>query len=396
LKELSSTTGLKRSRLRGAFIVGQLAVSAVLLIMASLLVRSLSSPQSADRGFVSENVFMASVSPGNAGYTKERGVDFFERLLQRLEATPGVVSANVAEVIPLTLSSATGRYQTDGAEPLSVNQNTISRGHFRTLGIPILAGRDFNVADRDGAPAVGIVNERLAQRLWPNESPVGKRLRSGKGPWIEVVGMVRDSKYVGISETPKLFLYRPIGQMYDPRAHQSLLIKTTSNPMTMLTVVRTAVDELDPAMPIFGASSLDETTQISLLPAKIAATFAGALGILAVLLAVIGIYGVVSYLARHRTREIGIRIALGARPSQVMWFVSAEVLRWTIFGLVLGLGVSLGIAQFAKDFLYGVSPADPVSFGGIALILTATAYAACWIPARRATRVDPTVALREE
>jgi predicted permease len=382
---------------RAAFVVGQLAVSTLLLVIAVLLVRSLTNAETTNRGFVVDNVLTLSMNLVNSGYTKQRGIDFYERLLRRLESTPGIVSANLAEIVPLTASSQGQRFSKDGGTSLEVSTNSISRGHFSTLGIPLLAGRDFSDADREGAPLVCIINQQLAQRLWPGENAVGKRLHSGpSAPTIEIVGIAGDSKYVGLGEFPKSFLYRPIGQHYPIRGQASLLIKTRTDPKGGLPGVRAAIQELDPSVAIFGISPLDKATEISLLPIRIAGGFASILGIVGLLLGATGIYGVVSYLARNRTREIGIRIALGAKPSQVMRFVSAEAMRWTITGLVLGLAAALGVAQLIKNLIYGVASVDPVAFGGIALILCATAYAACWIPARRATKVDPTVALREE
>jgi ABC-type antimicrobial peptide transport system permease subunit len=221
-------------------------------------------------------------------------------------------------------------------------------------------------------------------------------LRNGpSAPWIEVVGIAADSKYVGLGEFPKVFLYRPIGQHY-PRGQASILIKTKAAPMTAVPAVRTAVQELDPSVPVFGVNPLAKAAEISLLPMRIASGFASMLGVVALLLGASGIYSVVSYLARNRTREIGIRIALGAKGSQVLKVVAAEAIRWTIAGIVLGSAAALGIAQLIKNLFYGVAAADPVSFVGVGIILCATASLACWIPARRATRVNPTIALREE
>jgi putative ABC transport system permease protein len=394
LKDGAATTASGRSRLRAFFVVSQLAVSALLLVIAGLLVRSLTSAQTADRGFVTDHVLVASISLSNAGYTQERGIDFYERLLQRLEGSPGVVSATVAHIVPLTLSNSVGPYHREGGEPVSMFQNVVTRGHFRTLGIPLLQGRDFTAADRDGAPLVGIVNETLARRLWPGETAIGRRLRAGEGPWIEIIGLARDSKYVGISEDPKLFLYRPIGQHHESSA--SLLVKTHGDPTNALPAVRAAVQELDPDIPIVGGTSLERATNISMLPTEIAAGLASVLGMVALVLGAIGIYGVVSHLARQRTREVGIRIALGAEPSRVVRLMTREAVRWTATGLALGLVGALGVTRLLKDLLYGVAPTDPLSFGGIALLLAATAYGACWIPARRASRIDPLAALREE
>jgi predicted permease len=394
MKDGASTAVTKRSRLRAAFIVGQLAFSTLLLVVAAILARSLAS-QTADRGFTAEKVLTASINLP-VGFSRQRGAEFYEQLLRRLDSVSGVASANIAEQMPLTLSTSGRSYETESGEAFPVDQNVVSGGHFRTLEIPLIAGRDFSPADGASAPPVCIVNERLARRIWPGESPIGKRLRerNANSAWIEVVGLARDSKYTSITEVPKLFLYRPLAQQYAPQA--SLLLKTKGEPMNVLPQVRAVVRELDPDIPVFAVSSLESAAAITLLPAKIAAALAGALGIVALLLGAIGLYGVVSFLARHRTREIGIRIALGAQPSQVMRLVMVEVVRWTVSGLVIGLAAALTVTIVLRSLLYGVAPGDPVSFGGVACILFATACAACWLPARRASRIDPLNALREE
>jgi putative ABC transport system permease protein len=396
LKDGVAATGMNKSRLRSSFVVAQLAVSALLLVIAALLVRSLSSEETTNRAFVADNVLTASMTLVNAGYTKDRGIEFYQRLLERVEAAPGVISANVAEIVPLTSSNSGASYHKEGGADVLLSDNVVSRGHFRTLGIPLLAGRDFSNADRSGATPVCIINERLAQRLWPGENPLGKRLQSGNFPWVEVIGVAANSKYVGLVEKPRLFLYRPMGQRYDHHLPSSLLIKTKGDPMNVVPAIRAAVQELDPTVPVFSISSLSQATEITLLPMKIASWLASLLGVVALLLGATGIYGVVTFLSQNRTREIGIRIALGAKPSQVMQFVTAEAMRWTFIGILLGFIAALGVTELIKDLVYGVTPADPVSFGGIAAVLCFTAYAACWIPARRAIKVDPTVALRNE
>jgi len=396
LKDTSATAAVKRSRLRASFVVGQLAVSAFLLVVAALLVRSLTSEQTTNRGFNADNVLTAGMTLVNAGYTKPRGIEFYRRLQQRLESTPGIESVNIAEIVPLTASNSGGSYHIEGGSDVSASDNVVSRGHFRTLGIPLLAGRDFTDEDREGSTPVCIINERLAQRLWPGQNPLGKRLRSGKLPWVEVIGVAANSKYVGLVESPRLFIYRPIGQRYDQHLTSAVLIKTAAEPMSAVPALRAAVKELDPDIPIFAISPLIQATEITLLPTRIVSWLASILGIVALLLGATGIYGVVSYLVRNRTREIGIRVALGARPAQVRRFVTTEAMRWTVIGILLGFGAALAITLWIEDLIYGVAPADPVSYGGIAVLLSTTAYIACWFPAHRATRVDPTVALREE
>jgi len=281
-----------------------------------------------------------------------------------------------------------------------VYRNRVTPGHFRTLGIPLVVGRDFDARDRAQAAAVVIVNETLAHRFWPGENPIGKRLRefTDRGapphPWFEVVGVARDSKYATVGEDPKPFMYRPMAQDYTPAG--VVMVKTRGNAADALPLLRAAVSDIDPNMALFSVMTLDSATSISLLPVKVAATVAGTLGVLALILGAIGLYGVMSYLVRQRTREIGIRMALGAERGTVVGLVTGHGMRWTGIGLVVGLAASFAVAKLIAGFLYGVGPADPTAFVGIALLLIGTAYVACYIPARRASRIDPLVALREE
>jgi predicted permease len=406
LKEGAITAGPRRSRLRAVFMTTQVAMSTLLLVVAGLLVRGLMSAQTVDRGLVTDGVLMASVDLESAGYTVERGAAFYDRLRDRLEQTPGIAGANIADIVPLMLSNRASEMMKETTGPAAtgvdaglVYQNIVSPGHFRTLGIPLVAGRDFDAGDRTGAPAVVIINELLARQLWPNENPVGKRLRQRNGresfgPWWEVIGVARDSKYVTIGEDPKPFLYQPLAQAY--RAAGNILVKSKGSAMDTLPALRTAVGALDPNLAIFGVMTLDAATSISLLPVKVAASLTAALGVLALILGAIGLYGVMSYLVRQRTREIGIRMALGAHAGAVVRLITRQGMRWTGIGLALGLAASFGVARLIAGFLNGIGPADPIAFGAVALLLSATAFVACYMPARRASRIDPLVALRDE
>ena len=405
LKDGAGTAGPKQSRLRGVFLTTQVAMSTLLLVLAALFVRGLVRAHTLDRGLVTGGVLSASVDLESSGYAPDRGALVYEQLRERLEETPGIAAANIVDIVPLTLSNRANQMVTEGQLPGDsplVYSNRVSPGHFRTLGIPLLSGRDFDARDRAQAPAVAIVNETLARLFWPGESPVGKRLRErtgrkgegGSGPWFEVVGVARDSKYVTVGEDPKPFMYRPIAQDYTAAA--VVLVKARGAAADVLPAVRSVVAALDPNLPLFSIMTLDAATSISLLPVKVAAAVAGTLGVLALVLGAIGLYGVMSYLVRQRTREIGIRMALGAQSGAVVDLVTRHGMRWTAIGLVLGLAASLAVAKLIGGFLYGVGPADPMAFIGIALLLSGTAYVACYIPAKRASRIDPLMALREE
>jgi predicted permease len=404
LKDGAGTAGPKQSRLRGVFLTTQVAMSTLLLVVAALFVRGLVRAHTLDRGLVTGGVLAASIDLESSGYAPDRGALVYQQLRERLEETPGIAAANIVDLVPLTLSNRANQMVTEGPlrgkSPL-VYSNRVSPGHFRTLGIPLLSGRDFDARDRAQAAGVAIVNETIARLFWPGENPVGKRLRErtgrevegGLGPWLEVVGVARDSKYVTVGEDPKPFMYRPIAQDYTAAA---VVLVKARGVVDVLPAVRSAVAALDPNLPIFNIMTLDAATSISLLPVKVAAAVAGTLGILALVLGAIGLYGVMSYLVRQRTREIGIRMALGAQSGAVIDLVTRHGMRWTAIGLVLGLAASLAVAKLIEGFLYGIGPADPTAFIGIALLLSGTAYAACYIPAKRASRLDPLMALREE
>jgi predicted permease len=403
LKDGAATAAPKQSRLRAVFLTTQVAMSTLLLVLAALFVRGLVSAQTLDRGLVTDGVLAASIDLESAGYNQARGAIVYEQLLERLERTPGLTSANIVDIVPLTLSNRADQMVSEGqrerVDATLVYRNRVTPGHFRTLGIPLVVGRDFDARDRAQGAAVAIVNETLARRFWPGENPIGKRLRelTDRGdprPWFEVVGVARDSKYATVGEDPKPFMYRPMAQEYTPAGQ--VLVKARGNAADALPLVRAAVADIDPNMALFSVMTLESATSISLLPVKVAATVAGTLGVLALILGAIGLYGVMSYLVRQRTREIGIRMALGAERGTVVGLVTRHGMRWTVVGLAFGLAVSLGVAKAMAGFLFGVGPADPIAFIGIALLLIATAYIASYIPARRASRIDPLLALREE
>ncbi len=305
LKGIGSS-GPKHSRLRSAFLVSQVSMSVLLLIVAGLFIRSFRNAQSIDRGLVTANVLTASVDLETRGYSAARGHEFIRAIRERLQASPGVLSANVVDIVPLTLSNTTTSLLRDGDMPPArgeapatptIYTNAVGPGHFETLRIPLLVGRDFT--DRDGAetPGVAIVNETLARRFWPDRNAVGQRLHpvdDANGRAIEVVGVVRDSKYVTVGEEPRPFLYRPLAQEYTPRL--TLIVRTTDRPEAALTTVKREVTALDGGLPIFNVASMADATSISLLPAKLAGTLLAGLGFLALALAALGIYGVSSYL----------------------------------------------------------------------------------------------------
>ena len=398
-------SGPKHGRLRSAFLVAQVSMSVLLLVVAGLFIRSFRHAHSIDTGFTVANVLTASVDLETRGYPAAQGHEFIRAIRERLNAAPGVVSANVVDIVPLTLSNSTTFLLRDGDVPPArgetpptpmIYTNAVGPGHFETLGIPLLGGRDFS--DRDGAqaPRVVIVNETLARRFWPGKNAVGQRLHDAydaNAASIEVIGVARDSKYVTFGEEPRPFLYRPLAQEYTPRL--TLLVRTIDRPEAALATVKREVANVDGGLAIFNVATMAEATSVSLLPAKLAGTLLAALGFLALALAALGIYGVLSYLVRARTREIGLRVAIGATPGAVAGMVVRQAMTWTVTGAAAGLGLAFAVTRFLTTFLYGISPTDPVTFGAGALVLGCVALLAAAVPALRASRLDPLVALRE-
>ena len=371
--------------------------------MAGLAIRSVRNAQSIDTGFDTQGVLSASLDLETRGYDPARGRTFLRTLAERLEGAPGVVAANLVDIVPLTLSNTTTYMLRAGDPPPprgeapatpQIYTNATGPGHFRTLEIPMLAGRDFTHHDGDGAARVAIVNEMLARRFWPGQNAVGQRLRplDDNAGEIEVVGVVRDSKYVTVGEDPRPFLYRPLAQAYVPRL--SLLVRTTGSPASAVSAVRQELRAIDPDLPLYNVASLDEAISVSLLPVRIAGALLGTLGVVALALAALGVYGVLSFLVRSRTREIGVRVAVGAAPRVIAAMIVRQAMVWTMIGAGIGMALASIVTRFLGSLLYGISPTDPLTFCGVALLLTCVACAAALAPAVRASRLDPLSALR--
>ena len=396
----------QQHRWRSRFLVAQIAMSVLLLVTAGLLVRSVHQAVHIDTGFAAANVMTATIDLETRGYDEARGRDFIRRLAERLDAAPALAAATLADIVPLTLSNTASYLLREGdsvpargerpALP-AVYMNAVSPRHFETLGIRLLAGRDFRHEDDGSARNVGIVNETLARQFWPGKDAVGQRLRpmsedAGPEAVIEIVGVARDSKYVTVGEAPRPFLYRPLAQAYTPRL--TILAKSNDAPAAAIAAIKGEVRALDPGLAVFNTIPLAEATAISLLPSRVAGTLVGSLGLLALALAGLGLYGVLSFLVHSRTREIGVRVALGAGPGAVAALVIRQALTWTFTGIALGMTLAFAMTRFIGAFLYGVSATDPLTFAGVLIALAFVACLAAAIPARRATRLDPLTALR--
>ncbi len=391
----------RRSRLRSAFVIAQVACSMFLLVGAGLFVRSLLSARAIDAGFDPTNMIVMSVVPELQGFDETRGRNLYERLLTGVATVPGVRSATLAQSVPLGLGgsrrgTSIEGYQTQLGEDTETAYNVVAPRYFETMRIPLLRGRAFTEADRAGAPPVVIVNDAFARRYWPNADPIGKRISANgsEGPFREVIGVTRTGKYNTLGEDPRPFYYLPLWQEYEGTA--TLHVKTSGDPRALISPVRDAVRAVDAAVPLFDIKTMEEQMLVALLPARLAGTLLGAFGLLALLLASVGIYGVMSYSVVQRTREIGVRRALGAQTGNLLRLVLGEGMRLAAIGFGIGLAAAVALTRFAASLLYGVTPTDPVTFAGALGLLSGAAFVACYIPALRALRVDPVTALRYE
>jgi len=380
-----------RLGLRNLLVVAQVTLSLVVLIGAGLLVKSLRALQAVDPGFEPAKVVTASFDLGENGYNEARGRQFIRRLSERVAALPGVEAVGFAFTAAFSDNSliSIGPAIVEGSQPQPAHHNTVSQNYFQTLGIPLVRGRDFTAQDTADAPRVFIVNEAAARRYWPGQDAVGRRLNHG-----QVVGVVRDSKERGLNADPRPTIYKPLLQNYDPM--MTLHARSAIDAETLLAALRSEVQTLDPTLPVYNLGTLARQKDGSLYTERLAATLLTIFGLLALSLAAVGVYGVLSYAVTERTREMGIRLALGANPRDLLRLVVGQGLTLTLIGLVIGLGASFALTRLIAKLLYGVSATDPLTFVVIPLLLIGVALLACWIPARRATRVDPLAALRCE
>ncbi|HMG36955.1 MAG TPA: ABC transporter permease [Blastocatellia bacterium] len=406
LKDTSSQAGYRKSRMRGALVVAQFALSLVFLIGAGLVVRSLQRVQSMNPGFEVSNRLMMSMDLYLQGYDEQRGLQFYRQVVERAESIPGVRSAAVTTYIPLSLNYsgrnvyAEGQAVERGGNAPSAMWGAAGPGYFQTLGVPLLAGREFTAQDNKQSTAVCVVNGTFVRQWFPQlgspDEAIGRRVsfQGPSGPFMQIVGVAKDGKYFNIAEDPASFIYTPMFQKYDGGGN--LVVRTESDPKAMIETIRREVQAVDPKLPLYDLKTMSEHMSLALFPARIAASVLGGFGLLALILAAIGIYGVTSYMVAQRTREIGIRIALGAEPVGVAKLVLSSGLKLVVIGLGIGLAGAFLLTRFMSSILFAVSPTDPLTFGGIVAILLGVALLACFIPAIRATRVDPVVALKSD
>jgi putative ABC transport system permease protein len=399
----SASRSAGHQRLSNGLVVGEIALSVVLVASAALMVRSFIALRQVDPGFTPSRLVVGRVSAPEEAYgNPDRIRTLFARMLARVEAHPGVSSVAAVNPLPLRdpLNGMAIRVQGQHEDmrrtlPSADHYQMITPGYLETMGIPLAGGRPFTDADRAGAPDVVLVSESIARKFWPGENAVGKRIGyPWPSPWLTIVGVVKDVKTDSLNSGRTMAIYRPFAQA--PIPAMTVVIRTEASASEMGTLLRTAVGELDPNVPVSDIAAMDHVVASSMARPRFAMALLSAFAAVALLLGAIGIYGVIAYTVSQRTREIGVRMALGATPSDAMWMVIRRGAVLTLAGIAAGMLAALGATRLLAGLLYGVSPTDPATFVAVAVVSGIVAIIACYVPARRATRVDPTVALRAE
>jgi putative ABC transport system permease protein len=397
-EEARVSGGLHHSHLARAMVVAQIALSLLLLISAGLFARSFQNEQRADPGFDPAHVLLASYDLGPTGDSSAQGITFDQHLLEKLRALPGVKSATLADFSPLSFTLHSDTVRPEGYEPrphesMEIDRGVVSPDYFETLRTPLVAGRGFTNHDDEKSQPVVIVNQAFCNRYWPGQDALGKRV-SLYGRSLTVVGVARNAKYRLLHYPPEPMVFLPLYQdFYD---QVIIHLRVAGQPGGLAAMVNRTVNEMNPNLPVFNVMTLKASMEFGSVLERLAAALAGSFGLLALVLAAVGIYGVVAFATRQRTHEIGIRMALGAKKSDILRMVVGQGLRLALAGVGIGIAAALAFTRILGSLLYGVKPADPLTFAVVSLILLAVALFACYIPARRAAKVDPMVALRYE
>jgi predicted permease len=404
----SDSSGAGRHRLRNLLVAAQVAGSLLLLIIAGLFVRSVQHAGAVRLGIDPDHVLNVNLDPHQIGYDEARSKEFYRQLETRVRALPGVQSSSFAFGVPMGIGnevnlgyvSIEGRQLADGQQAPGVFFNEVDPNYFATMRVPLLRGRVFTEFDDEKTPPVAVVNQAMADKFWPKQDPLGKRFTlnnpGGATQVVQIVGLAPTGKYAFISESPTPFFYVPMKQNYT--STHALQIRSSVPPESLILPVESAIHSLAPDLPIMEVTTMEQTLAgpNGLQVFQVGARAAGILGAIGLILATVGVYGVVSFAAVQRTREIGIRMALGGTPRDVLRLVLRQGVGMVIAGLGVGLLAAWGLTRLVGRLLIDVSPSDPLTYATVAVLLSAVALLACWIPARRATRVDPGTALRYE
>jgi putative ABC transport system permease protein len=411
LKDSASASQRRSVAWRNALIVVQVAVSMVLLTGAGLMWRALGRTQTMALGFSTKGALEVSFDLRLQGYTPENGREIQRRLIDSVRVLPGITDAALADVVPIDLHFGRGRVyreqsaaEREARTPVAYSSR-ITPGYFRTMGTRLEEGRDFTEFDDQDGPLVAIINRSLATRLWPGESALGRRMglgrtmgfgtpgsQPGRSDIFEIVGIVEDGKYASFNDSGAYAVYRPLFQAYS--GSTSVVARTDGDIGAAIAALRGAVRAIDPNMPVASARSFEERLSVPLLPARVTALALAGFGALALVLAAIGLYGVMSYSVSSRTHEIGIRMTLGARPSDVLRLIYGQGSRLIGIGIAAGVVLALLVTRLMRALLFGISPSDPMTYAAVIIGLSGVALVACWIPARRALKTDPVEALR--
>lgn len=402
LHESGRSVAAGRQRFRSALVVAQVAGSLMLLIVAALFVRSLLNVQGTDLGFDPRHVMNYSMDPHEAGYRDEAGKAFYQNLLEKIRLLPGVRSASLAATVPMGYYSFGYQVKIPGRDPASieyVGSNSVSPGYFETMQIRLLRGRDFNRADEANSPGVAIVNQAMVEKYWPNQDPLGKQFAAvinSKDRNLEIVGVAKNSHTSSVSESAGPYLYTTLEQNY--LSTETLQVRTAGMPESSAHEVLTLVRDLAPSLPVFDVQTMSQAlkTMNGLLLFQIGAVLAASMGTMGLVLAVVGMYGVLSYATALRTHEIGIRVALGAQAGEVVRMILRQGIVIVAVGLGIGILAAVGIGRLVQNLLVHVRGTDPLTYAVVSLSLACVALFACYIPARRAAKVDPMAALRHE
>jgi len=400
-----STEGGRRQRIRSTLVVLEVATALVLLVGAGLMIKSFWQLQKVDPGFNPDNALTVQVSLPKTKYPEEsQQVAFFQQLIERVATLPGVQSAGAGHVVPLSGNDFVLAFEIDGRPPLqpgatqSTNYYSVSADYFKAMGIPLRRGRVFTERDIKDSPRVAVINETMAKKIFPDEDPIGKRItfdnRQKNPEWFEIVGIVGDVKQYGLDQVTTMQTYEPYIQQTFP--YMTLVVRTTGDPTNLNAAIRSEVLKLDKEQPTTNFKTLNEFFSISIAQQRFSVVLLGVFAVVALVLSAVGIYGVLSYAVTQRTHEIGIRVALGAGRRDVLWLVVGQGMLLTVIGVAGGLGAAFALTRLMASLLFGVTATDAVTFASVPSLLLAVALLACYIPARRATKVDPLVALRYE
>ncbi len=393
-----SAGGRRGGRLSRGLAIAQIAFSLVLLVCAGLMIRSFRATRTFDPGFNMHNVLLESYDLLPAGYSEAQASAFNRQVLERARTLPGAESAALSDWVPLGFGSNSDEFVPEGyaagkQEAIEAGVAHVSPGYFATMQIPLVAGRDFSERDAAESGPVVIVNQALADRYWPGQQTLGKRMRI-EGKWATVAGVARNSHYYDLEEPPRPFVYLPLEQFF--ASDVTLHVRLAGDPLVSAAAATERIHQLNPGLPVFDVGTLETRIEPVTFGIRMAATFCGAFGALALLLATLGIYGVVAYGTRQRTREFGLRMALGAQPGDVVRLILRQGMGMLLIGSAAGLAAAIVAGRLLNRLLFGVGAGDPATFAGVTLLLAAVGLAACYLPARRAVRADPIRALRAE